>query len=304
MDFVFIIGLPRTGSKIYATNLNRFSDIDIVSEMHYLAPWYIRLDFVRGLQRRVGRLSIEKLPDVLNYMYSGANKANFWKDRPNKGSWVKTIGEIKKEELRERLSVIDAITPEVLFTTLLEEHARSTGKVRGGAKTPMDISRTQTLMKWFPNALYLHITRDPRAIFASMVKGDLKRARHNNAIQEEAIRWKRFLYLCLQYRRAASVHRKYDGCSNYYLSRFEDVVNDTEMCMKRMCLFLKVEYNPNMLNPPLVDSNFRGTRNGFGMDPQALTDWKRIVTRREEKLIRTVLKREMRILGYNPTVEE
>ena len=45
MDFVFIIGIARTGSKIYKNMLNKYSEINILNELHFLSPKWIRKDF-------------------------------------------------------------------------------------------------------------------------------------------------------------------------------------------------------------------------------------------------------------------
>ena len=79
MEYTFIVGIARTGSKIYMSGLNRFSDIDIVGEMHYLAPWYIRKDAIRALRLEEAPLTTpSRIEEAVDNMYSGAIKGTFW----------------------------------------------------------------------------------------------------------------------------------------------------------------------------------------------------------------------------------
>ena len=80
MEHVFIVGIARTGSRIYMSTLNDHSDIDIITEVHYLAPRYIRKDAVTALKLNSRPLeSAERVKEALKTMYSGELVGDFWK---------------------------------------------------------------------------------------------------------------------------------------------------------------------------------------------------------------------------------
>ena len=52
----FIVGMPRTGSKIYKNLINDNTDINISAEIFFLTPPWIREDVARKTAREIGSL--------------------------------------------------------------------------------------------------------------------------------------------------------------------------------------------------------------------------------------------------------
>ncbi len=294
--FVFVVGVARTGSKIYMTMLNRFSEIDIVNELHYLAPRFIRRDFVTTVQRRLGsRLEVASPEALVNEMFSAPLNGTFWQPRSS-GSLEQRVTDLNRDTLVRRLST-GVTTPARVMRVLLEEHARVAGKSRPGAKFPVDISRVPTLLEWFPGASVIHLVRDPRAIYSSMIARDVRVFR-GNWRQQAAARSGRLAYLVHQYRLAARVHRRNAANPAYYLSRFEDLIVMPCESVPLLCDFLGIEVMADMYQPPGKDSSFRKDES-TGFDVGAVDTWREYLDRPSRRLIETLLSREMAIFGYD-----
>lgn len=175
MEYVFIIGVARTGSKIYMNILNQNSDINILTELNFFAPRWIRKDFryyvKKYLKNIKTKTDVFKLTDL---MYSGKFKGTFWfNERWNIPGVQNSIIGINKEKLTKE--ILDSnMTYKEIFSILIKEHTIARNKKRGGAKFPVDISYLPILMEWFPDSKFVHIIRDPRAIYSSMILKDLK----------------------------------------------------------------------------------------------------------------------------------
>ena len=71
MKPIFIVGCARTGSKLHADILNGHSQLNLVDELHYLAPWWLRRDFARAAASAGALKHDNNLSELLDQMYSG-----------------------------------------------------------------------------------------------------------------------------------------------------------------------------------------------------------------------------------------
>ena len=299
MEFVFIIGVSRTGSKIYMNVLNQNSDINLLTELNFFAPRWVRKDFRYYVKKYLG--DINSKTDVLkliDLMYSGIINGTFWTIESWDISGVQnSIIGINKEKLTKEI-LNSNMTYKEIFSILIKEHTIARNKKRGGAKFPVDISYLSTLMEWFPDSQFVHIIRDPRAIYSSMILKDLKNAPNLSKSKKNIIRITRLFYLWLQYKQAIKMHKKYKDMNNYYLSRFEDIVLQPETYLKQLCDFLKIDYKKEMLLPSVVDSSYKESQKKMGFDKITLSRWKNYISPKNEAIIKLLLKKEMKVMGY------
>jgi len=295
---VFIIGIARTGSKIYLNMLRNNTDIDVVNELHYLAPWWVRDDFLKTTQERFGSLNTEKaLWEFVEFLYSGELQGTFWKQNTISPKNKSGIIDLNKQTLFEKLLISDRSYKSIL-RIILEEHALSKGKQIGGAKFPVNIASVPQLMSWFPKAKYIHLIRDPRAVYASMLTKAIVR-KSNGPFDKILYHGKILAYLFNQYRHAAIIHRNYSNSHQYCLSRFEDMVKKPKENTEMICNFLNVDFKDGMLTPNVTDSSFKANNTtGKGLDISRLTEWNNHLGSISKKVIETYLSREMSSFRY------
>ncbi|MCD6322764.1 MAG: sulfotransferase [Clostridiales bacterium] len=301
MELVFVIGVARTGSKIYRNIINNNTNINILNELHYLSPRWIRKDFITST-RNIIKKSEESgdLTEFIDYLYSNGLKGNFWTtDKWNVVGPPNNITGIEKNELRKELERT-GLGYDRIFEVLIKKHTENQRKNIGGAKFPVELSRVPKLRDWFPESKLIHITRDPRGIYASMIFGDLKDNRGLKALLKPIRIIYRMLYLRDQYNKAFKIHEKYMDDERYFLSRFEDMVTKPEINIKKLCTFLEVPYYDEMLYPPVVNSSFdidiEEKKKGF--DRSAASRWKDKLSGFEKWIIGIILKKQMRTFGY------
>ena len=151
MDFVFIIGIARTGSKIYRNILNEYSEINVLNEMHFLAPRWVRKDFRYYFKKYLGDIKTKTdVSNLIDLMYSGTLNGTFWTTESWDVSGVQnSIIGIDKDKLKNEI-FDSTMSYKEIFKILLEQHTIARNKKRGGAKFPVDITYVPKLMKWFP----------------------------------------------------------------------------------------------------------------------------------------------------------
>ena len=129
-----------------------------------------------------------------------------------------------------------APSPEAFLSTLMDELARKEGKLRWAEKTPGNIAHIDRIWKGWPDAQVVHIMRDPRDIFASLVE-----AKKWDSVAEFADRW------------AATIGRGErllaelrPGAQSYLAIRYEELIGAPESTMRRVVEFLREPWEPQV----------------------------------------------------------
>lgn len=112
-------------------------------------------------------------------------------------------------------------------------YAGRQGKGRYGDKTQANIHHLPLLAELFPEARFVHAVRDGRDVALAHTDG--------TKIEQVAISWKRRVTEA----RAAG---KALGPDRYIESRFEELIDDTEAAVRRICDFIELDYDPIMLS--------------------------------------------------------
>src|SRR5688572_9166151 len=152
----FIVGMPRTGSKIYMNLINAYTEINISPEIQFRMPAWIRGDFMDVTRREVGDLQDDAdLARVADLVFSGRYFGTYFR---NIGGDKQHLARLFKESDR---------TPKALFEALLRFDAERRNRPRIGAKFPVHIACASELLQWYPNARMIHLNRHPLAIYSS-----------------------------------------------------------------------------------------------------------------------------------------
>ena len=270
--YIFIVGLPRTGTTLTRNILNCSEHIGLGGESHFFADtrrirFWINHDFRHQLARVGNIASDDGAVKAVDYIYS-IRKNNFW------GKIAKNID--REEFLRALLS--SDRSDRALLDIALSFHCND--KLLRGEKTPAHIYSVSTLLKWFPNAKIIHTFRDPRAVFVSQKK---KYEKRNLLGVEASIRKMGLVFdLYSSYRiisswlRVIELHYEYQQrySGQYYLSRYEDLIGEPQSSLQNLCDFLGVEFTEAMMQQTSVNSSFVARNQKQGFDTQAIDRWR------------------------------
>jgi len=261
---VFIVGMPRTGSKIYKNIINHHSTINISPEIFYLTPKWIREDFVSVSQSLIGELNNDQdLERLTSLMFQNKFFGTYWRDI--KGEEKDMLALLKKTDKSYK----------EIFIAILKFDALANNKTQLGAKFPVHITKAHSLQKWFPSAKFVHINRHPLAIYNSQKRKHLKDKK--GITKKLLMLTKVFLATIIAYRSSFSFNRINKNNNNYKLFEYEALTKSPEEQVKRLCEFLEIDYKPDMLLPPVKDSSYQLATASSGIHAASSTKWKQEV---------------------------
>ena len=269
---VFIVGMPRTGSKMYRKLINSNTEFNISPEIFFLTPWWSRSDFMQVTSRAI-RASRDdaSLARVANMVFDGAYF----------GSYFRGIGG-DRDALKVLLCASDR-SDKGLFDALLKFDALRKGKLRTGAKFPVHIASADILFQWYPRARFIHINRHPVAIYVSQKRKHLENAR--GTLRRAFTVIKVLLATIVSYRCSYGFFRRHRHKANYLLCQYEDVVTDPERHIRRICAFLRVPFDVGMLAAPSKGSS-HGHERAAGIHQKSRDAWRAQVRWIEKVLFR------------------
>lgn len=268
---IFIVGCDRTGTTLMTHILNKHKDICISFQTHFMG--HLARPGFRQQMKEFGDLcDDDNVRQIVEFIYDAKSFAGgaYWR-------WLRE--NVDSEILLQRVLNSDR-SERAFFSVLMQIRAKDEPIL--GEKTPDHIQYVPTLLEWFPEARVIHTFRDPRAVFVSEFHY------HWNQSGPEAFPYRQLrsvkslyslyilLHMSLEWSLAARYHFKYKDRypDNYYLLKFEDLIGAPENQLKRLCSFLGVELQDEMLEQKVINTGFKSRRGKAGFDKQAIDRWK------------------------------
>jgi hypothetical protein len=182
-----------------------------------------------------------------------------------------------------------------LLAWLVKRYAEKHGKATASIwidHTPENTKYAATLSELFPQAKMIHIVRDGRAVAASVMPLDWG----PNTIIETAPWWMKRVAYGLA---AESTLEK----NRIMRVKYEDLVQNPEMILKRLCTYLDIDYQPEMIKA----NGFRAPRYSLsqhtliGKPPDATraTAWKKELIARQIEVFESLTYEFLVELGYS-----
>jgi len=289
---IFIVGLPRTGSKLLMNiiNNNTQANYHIANEMQFFGHSFLGrvLQGRRGIMPIVeserdenGRVCWER---VVTRLYSGEAKGVHWNGLA--AGWLS----IPKSRLLENLSKTDG-TPKAVYSAVLATQEKEYAGY--GDKSGPNLYFINKLLKWYPDGKVLHIIRDPRAILTSQHRR-LMPVLDNRAGSSKLITGLKklfyspiiVLYILTYWGYAIKIDNRLmkSHPQNYQRVQFETLITEPEETTKSICGFLSIPWDRKMVEPPKRDSSFidpadvqKSVDRGTGMDRESAERWRNYI---------------------------
>lgn len=269
---IFIVGQQRSGTTLLTAMLSAHPAIAIAPETGFLNQWWT-------IRHWYGDISAPKRFEA------------FWADFTTQGRF--SHSGVDPDALKARIASEDKVDYPTVYACFLKEYAGRVAKARWGNKVPF--GHAARMLAWYPNARIIYLVRDPRAVFASMLKvpwGSKGVARH-------ARLWRRTIKSLRELRDDPRVR----------CVRYELLVREPEAELSRICAAIGEEYTSEMIHGRSKESSPVMNREGWArnhldraIEKPVLTEsvdkWRQELSPFQVAAIEHVLWPEMAEFGY------
>lgn len=270
MRYIFIIGCGRSGTHFVRDILNMHPNIFISRELHYFSSF-----FHNGLIKATKYLfpfdSDEKVQELFSILKENKIFGTHWQ--------TKTLNfEIIINEFYNSNR-----SYQELYKILLNERTNAKGKNIGGEKTPSNLFHIGRINKWLPNSKFVHLIRDPRAIFVSEI---YKKEKPDYFVSKKnpLYNFGLFIYVIWEWFFAIEIHKKMQRkhLNNYRMIKYKDLVLYPNEIISELCNFLSISFEVFMLDPLRTNSS-------FDSDYDVLNGWRNKIPKIYKVLFSTLL---------------
>ena len=268
---LFIVGMPRSGTKLLRGLLSKHARIRIL---------VAETDFLAFFEQWIERNGSPSAPEAFERFAAAVQAGNYFNFR-------RKAAPFRWQEWRM------ACNGHFDVGGLFEGFARYELDAERGSgmiwadKSPAYIRHIPLILRHFPNARILHIVRDVRDHCVSM------RNAWGKDLRRSAWRWGRDVL---------TAHRQCTSMPEHCLEvRFEELLQDPELQMRRICLFLDLEFSTELT---VLAQSVEGRGDATGRTDIVRDNFNKFESRltpKEITAIESLAWNTMHELGYKPS---
>lgn len=272
---IFIVGMPRSGTTLISVVLNAHSQVSISVDTHYFARFYRK-----GERRRC--LSNDRAFQKYVRFFLGSEVMD-------------SLGFSSEERhaLYDRIVQAGERSHRVVLGTVLSYYATRQGKSIFGEKTPKHMHYAGPITASFPEARLILVVRDPRDVLLSLRKVRWERGN----MLEHLRQWQQSVHYIGPYTQAFG--------DRFTVVRYEDLLTAPEATTRRLCAFLGLPFEPDMLayhqhgraNIDVAAEPWK-VKNLQPIDPKNRMKWKTRMAPWECAVVEAAVRNEIARLGY------
>lgn len=260
---VFIGGCPRSGTTLLRNLLNAHPDLAIPNEAYFVG--HVMSDVISGHQR--------------------GDVAEVWNTIRARNEFLEWDADLGRFD-----DAVRQFTPRGfadLVRLLYGVYASHHGKPLAGDKTTENIGLSHWLAPLFPQAVFVHVVRDPRSVSMSLALQHWM----DGSLEGAAFVW---------HRHAQRGVTAADRLGKKLLTiRYEDLVSDTEVTLASVCRHVGIEFHDSMIagyaQGGLRERHHHSSRNPIRPD---LRDWRREMSPSDIALVEHAAGPLMGTYGY------
>ena len=267
---VFICGCPRSGTTLLASMLGSHPENITVPEF----PFKFQI---------LGKISRSLDTDTPIDVLEGLTD-----------DWSYKIWEIADKDIRHALSgdTQDAGKTLEQFVNLYTQRIGKASCVNWIDHTPMNLYYMHTLSELYPDASFVHIIRDGRAVAASVMPLDWG----PNTIFMAANWWTQHVSYGIAAETALA--------DRVFRITYEELVIDTERCLKRICEQTGIDYSVSMLESAGFEvpdyTRQQHELIGSPVDSRRSHQWMQLLSERQIEIFEWATHDYLSYLGYKP----
>ncbi len=270
---IFILGAPRSGTTLLAAILNAHCQLSCGNETH----------FFEGLRGAV----VDYLTDRRHWPQRACDYASRLKHVG------KSIFELYQVDFVGYSTALARERPSIsaILNCFMKIHLNQMGKPRWVEKTPGHHKQFTRIRDHFPDSPVICVFRDPRDVALSLMKVPWG----GSTFVDGLLVWKAYL----EYYRKFIV-----SDANVLTIKFEELVRNPLQISKRMCCFIKEDFDAGMLDTSQSAANVGSDLEPYKQnvakpaDPERAFAWRNGLPEHDLVLADSILCRDLLWLGY------
>lgn len=289
---IFVTGASRSGTTLMSVILGKSGRIFCMNETHFFGECW---------DPRTGSDALDdrSLEDVAATLFARLERGIL-------KAQVTHQDRLKAQTFLAQLP-IERRNPAAVYLAIVGKAARDAGKEIPCEQTPRNIFYADRLLELFPAARIVHMIRDPRAVMASQKKRWQRRqlAAVKVPFYHTLRVWANYHPTTMSqlWRRATgqALKLQQENERRFLTVRFEDLLREPEPTVRKVCDFLGVAFEPNMLHVGQINSSHQSSVGGArpGLNKSAIDTWRDVLNEGEIAITEKVCSVEMERCGYN-----
>ncbi len=270
---IFIIGVGRSGTTLMQSMLHAHRDIAFTPETHFVRRYLARPAMHRLIRTGHSETFLKIIRED-----SDLNRLGF--------DFAEIVSALKKE---------NALSLPAFYRYLLDKWRQTKQCPYIGDKDPKNIEYLNTIYDFFPGAFIIHVIRDPRAVVLSRMNAEWSKRR---SFLSHVVVYN------LQLQKGRREGRRLFG-NRYMEVVYEDLVTKPEEECRRLCRWLSIQYDPEMLNFHKTSHQIIKGRETLWksecfkpVQPENKDKWSGALSRKQICLIETLTYDHMLHFGY------
>ena len=264
---LFVVGMPRSGTKLLRGLLNEHSSVAIpLNETEFLPHWLNNWSDFDDISAPAG----------FEAFHAHVSGSSYFTHRLEEHGRL-ISADLWRSQCRD-------FTPQAVFEALIRHDAAVPPGTIWGDKSPGYLSHLPLLKAAFPKARFVHIIRDVRDYCLSM----------NHAFGKSTIRaaqrWRDGI---------SSARQEAHAFKNDYVEvLYEDLLNDPKHHLQLLCNFVGIDFEPGMLRLSRPTENIGAAKGQQQIVRTNTEKWRTKMPDRERVLIERLSGDVLRSLGY------
>lgn len=280
---VYVIGTPRSGTTLTAKILGNHSKLFMPGETHFFEDIYSRR---KELGETIDSKTSKRVLERLSTLYG----------RNNEPTDQKRIEQLFSNSQQVESLVSNWKNYKDVLTSFMEIQMRNEGKHRWGNNVPRDIFNYEDILSFFPDAKIIICVRDVRDfLFSYKEKWRITTPENIDRLKKlyhpivTSLLWKSSMNLI-------PTLKKNVPTENLLINYYEKLVSNPESNIKKICEFIREDFEPKMLD--VDDPNSSHQMNHKGIFATSVGRWKKELPPEDAFVAQLILRNELKLHGY------
>ena len=259
---IFVVGNSRSGTTLMATILGRHPLVFRFEELHFFEELWNAKDGDDSCSRDQAIALVAKLLDI---------QRNGYLTRKDWHSFC--------SEADQAIGPLIAPIPITkLFQLFLKYETKLQKKQIACDQTPQNVLYVKEILEYYPDARIIHMVRDPRAVLLSQKKRWRRPFLAKNVPKKEVIRyWLNYHPITISQLWKANIRAMVRVAEDRRVCtlKYEDLLLRSVEETQKICQFLGIDYQADLLEVPQVNSSNEEDRpEKRGIDRQRANIWR------------------------------